>query len=35
MMERINRDAIGEAIGRIGCCAVVVAVAVLLIIELI
>lgn len=33
-MEEFNKNAIGELIGRIGCGAVVVAVAVLLIIEL-
>ena len=35
MMERINRDAIGVMIGRGGCASLIIAIAVLLIIELI
>ena len=33
-MDRINRDAIGEMVGRIGCGSLIVAIALLIIIEL-
>ena len=34
-MDRVNKNAIGELVARVGCGAVIIAIAVLLIIELI